>query len=124
MKLVRYGRAGAEKPGLIGEDGAVRDLSRVVKDITPDVLSPLGLKRLRTAAARRLPVVPGRPRLGRPISGIGKLVCIGLHYTDHAQHVGLPLPDEPLPVTQAQSASGGAGDVIARPRAAAELDQH
>ena len=71
MKLVRYGRAGAEKPGLIGEDGAVRDLSRVVKDITPDVLSPLGLKRLRTAAARRLPVVPGRPRLGR--AGAGRI---------------------------------------------------
>jgi len=122
MKLVRYGRAGAEKPGLIGEDGAVRDLSRVVKDITPDVLSPLGLKRLRTAAARRLPVVPGRPRLGCPISGIGKLVCIGLNYTDHAQEVGLPLPDEPLLFIKANSAISGPGDVIGRPRGAVKLD--
>jgi 2-keto-4-pentenoate hydratase/2-oxohepta-3-ene-1,7-dioic acid hydratase in catechol pathway len=112
MKLVRYGRAGAEKPGLIGEDGAVRDLSRVVKDITPDVLSPAGLKRLRTAAARRLPVVPGLPRLGCPISGIGKLVCIvGLNYTDHAQEVGLPLPDEPLLFIKANSAISGPGEV-------------
>jgi 2-keto-4-pentenoate hydratase/2-oxohepta-3-ene-1,7-dioic acid hydratase in catechol pathway len=122
MKLVRYGRAGAEKPGLIGEDGAVRDLSRVVKDITPEVLSPLGLKRLRTAAARRLPVVPGRPRLGCPISGIGKLVGIGLNYTDHAQEVGLPLPDEPLLFIKANSAISGPGDVIGRPRGAVKLD--
>jgi 2-keto-4-pentenoate hydratase/2-oxohepta-3-ene-1,7-dioic acid hydratase in catechol pathway len=122
MKLVRYGRAGAEKPGLIGEDGAVRDLSRVVKDITPEVLSPPGLKRLRTAAARRLPVVSGRPRLGCPISGIGKLVCIGLNYTDHAQEVGLPLPDEPLLFIKANSAISGPADVIVRPRDAVKLD--
>jgi 2,4-didehydro-3-deoxy-L-rhamnonate hydrolase len=122
MKLVRYGRPGAEKPGLIGEDGAVLDLSRVVKDITPEVLSPLGLKRLRTAAARRLPVVPGRPRLGCPISGIGKLVGIGLNYTDHAQEVGLPLPDEPLLFIKANSAISGPGDVIGRPRGAVKLD--
>jgi 2,4-didehydro-3-deoxy-L-rhamnonate hydrolase len=122
MKLVRYGRAGAEKPGLIGEDGAVRDLSRVVKDITPEVLSPPGLKRLRAAAARRLPVVSGRPRLGCPISGIGKLVCIGLNYTDHAQEVGLPLPDEPLLFIKANSAISGPADVIVRPRDAVKLD--
>jgi 2-keto-4-pentenoate hydratase/2-oxohepta-3-ene-1,7-dioic acid hydratase in catechol pathway len=122
MKLVRYGRAGAEKPGLIGEDGAVRDLSRIMKDITPDVLSPAGLKRLRAAAARRLPVVSGRPRLGCPISGIGKLVCIGLNYTDHAQEVGLPLPDEPLLFIKANSAISGPADVIVRPRDAVKLD--
>jgi len=96
MKLVRYGRAGAEKPGLVDDDGAVRDLSRVVKDITPETLSPAGLKRLRAANVARLPVVRGRPRLGCPLSGIGKMVCIGLNYTDHAKEVGRPLPDEPL----------------------------
>src|SRR6058998_3155071 len=64
MKLVRYGRAGAEKPGLIDGEGVLRDLSRVVKDITPDVLSPAGLKRLRAVKTERLPVVRGRPRLG------------------------------------------------------------
>jgi len=92
MKLVRYGRVGAEKPGLIGRDGALRDLSRVVKDITPETLSPAGLKRLRAVKAERLPVIRSRPRLGCPLSGIGKMVCIGLNYTDHAQEVGLALP--------------------------------
>jgi len=91
MKLVRYGRAGTEKPGLIDKDGALRDLSRAVKDITPEALSPAGLKRLRALKTDRLPVVRGRPRLGCPLSGIGKMVCIGLNYTDHAEEVGLAL---------------------------------
>src|SRR2546427_1749354 len=96
MKLVRYGRAGAEKPGLIDANGTLRDLSRVVRDITPAVLSPAGLKRLRAVKPSRLPVVRGRPRLGCPVSGVAKIVCIGLNYTDHAHEVGLPLPAEPL----------------------------
>jgi len=107
MKLVRYGRVGGEKPGLIGKDGALRDLSRVVKDITPEALSPAGLKRLRAVKAERLPVIRSRPRLGCPLSGIGKMVCIGLNYTDHAQEVGLALPAEPLLFIKANSAING-----------------
>src|SRR5881296_4297444 len=122
MKLVRYGRAGAEKPGLINEDGAVRDLSRVVPDITAAVLSPAGLKRLRALKTSRLPAVRGRPRLGAPLSGIGKIVCIGLNYTDHAHEVGLPLPTEPLLFIKATSAINGPGDPIVRPREAVKLD--
>src|SRR5256884_624323 len=122
MKLVRYGRAGAEKPGLIGEDGLLRDLSRVVKDITPEALSPAGLKRLRTVKTDRLPVIRGRPRLGCPLSGIGKIVCIGLNYTDHAHEVGLALPTEPLVFIKANSAINGPGDPIVRPREAVKLD--
>jgi len=122
MKLVRYGRAGAEKPGLIDEAGTLRDLSRVVKDITADALSPAGLKRLRTVKTGRLPVVRGRPRLGCPLAGIGKLVCIGLNYTDHAQEVGLALPTEPLVFIKATSAITGPGDAIIRPRGAVKLD--
>jgi 2,4-diketo-3-deoxy-L-fuconate hydrolase len=122
MKLVRYGRARAEKPGLIDEDGTLRDLSRVVKDITPDVLSPAGLKRLRAVKTTRLPVVRGRPRLGCPLSGIGKVVCIGLNYTDHAQEVGLALPTEPLLFIKANSAITGPSDPIVRPRGAVKLD--
>ena len=122
MKLVRYGRAGAERPGLIDEDGAVRDLSRVVKDVTPDVLSPAGWKRLRGVKTARLPVVRGRPRLGCPLAGIGKIVCIGLNYTDHAHEVGLPLPKEPLLFIKATSALNGPGDAIVRPRDAVKLD--
>ena len=122
MKLGRYGRAGAEKPGLIDEHGVLRDLSRVVKDITPDVLSPAGLKRLRAVKTERLPVVRGRPRLGCPLAGIGKVVCIGLNYTDHAKEVGLPLPDEPVVFIKANSAISGPNDPIIRPRGAGKLD--
>ncbi len=122
MKLVRYGRAGAEKPGLIGRDGALHDLSRAVKDITPDALSPAGLKRLRALKTERLPVIRGRPRLGCPLSGIGKMVCIGLNYTDHAQEVGLALPAEPLLFIKATSAINGPADAIVRPRGAVKLD--
>ncbi len=122
MKLVRYGRAGAEKPGLVDDDGTLRDLSRVVKDITPDVLSPAGLKRLRAVKVARLPVVKGRPRLGCPLAGIGKLVCIGLNYTDHAMEVGSPLPAEPMVFIKANSAINGPTDPIVRPREGLKLD--
>jgi 2-keto-4-pentenoate hydratase/2-oxohepta-3-ene-1,7-dioic acid hydratase in catechol pathway len=122
MKLVRYGRMGAEKPGLIDDAGALRDLSRVVKDITPEALSPAGLKRLRAAKVARLPVVRGRPRLGCPLVGIGKMVCIGLNYTDHAQEVGLPLPAEPLLFIKANSAINGPHDPIVRPKGGVKLD--
>ena len=91
MKLVRYGRPGAEKPGVIDEDGRIRDLSKIVEDITAATLAPAALKRLRQTNVSRLPSVRGRPRLGCPVAGIGKMVCIGLNYTDHAHEVGLPL---------------------------------
>jgi len=122
MKLVRYGRAGAEKPGLIDGKGVLRDLSRVVKDITPDVIAPAGLKRLRAVNVERLPVVRGRPRLGCPLAGIGKIVAIGLNYTDHAREVGLELPKEPLLFIKATSAINGPHDPIVRPREAVKLD--
>src|SRR5213592_1024995 len=122
MKLVRYGRAGVEKPGLIDEDGAVRDLSRAVEDITPDLLSPAGQRRLCATRTARLPLVRGRPRLGAPLSGIGKIVCIGLNYTDHAHEVGLPLPTEPLLFIKANSAISGPNDPILRPPGALKLD--
>jgi 2,4-diketo-3-deoxy-L-fuconate hydrolase len=122
MKLVRYGRIGAEKAGLIDDEGALRDLSRVVKAVTPDVLSAAGLKRLRAVNTSRLPVVSGRPRLGCPLAGIGKIVCIGLNYTDHAHEVGLPLPKEPLLFIKANSAITGPADAIVRPRGGVKLD--
>ncbi len=122
MKLVRYGRVGSEKPGLIDEDSTLRDLSRVVKDITPDVLSRAGLTKLRATKTARLPIVRGRPRLGCPLSGIGKIVCIGLNYTDHAHEVGLPLPAEPLLFIKANSAITGPTDPIIRPIDGVKLD--
>ena len=122
MKLVRYGRAGAEKPGLVGAEGTLRDLSRVVPDVTPALLTPAGLARLRRLQVARLPVVRGRPRLGCPLAGIGKMVCIGLNYTDHAEEVGLPLPVEPTVFIKAPSAVTGPSDPIVRPRDAIKLD--
>jgi 2,4-diketo-3-deoxy-L-fuconate hydrolase len=122
MKLVRYGRAGAERPGLVDAAGRLRDLSRVVRDITPDVLTPAGLRRLRAVKPERLPAVAGRPRLGCPLQGIGKIVCIGLNYTDHAEEVGLPLPKEPTIFIKANSAISGPDDPIVRPRGAVKLD--
>jgi 2-keto-4-pentenoate hydratase/2-oxohepta-3-ene-1,7-dioic acid hydratase in catechol pathway len=122
MKLVRYGRRGAEKPGLIDGEGRLRDLSRVVDDITPEVLAPGELARLRRLDPRRLALVRGRPRLGPPLAGIGKIVCIGLNYTDHAQEVGSPLPAEPVLFIKSLSALTGPSDPIARPVGAAKLD--
>ena len=122
MKLVRYGRAGAERPGLVDATGRLRDLSRVVEDITPEVLTPAGLKRLRAVKADRLPAVKGKPRLGCPLAAIGKIVCIGLNYTDHAQEVSLPLPKEPTIFIKANSAISGPNDLIARPPGAIKLD--
>ena len=122
MRLVRYGRPGSEKPGLVDAEGRLRDLSRVTRDITPALLSPAGLARLRRIRTSRLPVVKGRPRLGCPLAGIGKMVCIGLNYTDHAEEVGLPLPAEPTVFIKAPSALSGPSDPIVRPRDALKLD--
>jgi 2-keto-4-pentenoate hydratase/2-oxohepta-3-ene-1,7-dioic acid hydratase in catechol pathway len=122
MKLVRYGSAGKEKPGVIDAAGTLRDLSRVVKEITPETLSPAGLKRLRAVKVERLPVVRGTPRLGCPLTGIGKMVCIGLNYTDHAQEVGMPAPAEPLFFIKANSAINGPFDPIVRPVGGLKLD--
>ena len=122
MKLVRYGRIGGEKPGLIDAEGTLRDLSRVVKEITPDLLTGAGLKKLRGLKTARLPVVRGKPRLGCPLAGIGKMVCIGLNYTDHAAEVGMALPKEPTVFIKAPSALAGPDDPIIRPRGSVKLD--
>jgi 2-keto-4-pentenoate hydratase/2-oxohepta-3-ene-1,7-dioic acid hydratase in catechol pathway len=122
MKLVRYGRAGAEKPGVIDADGQLRDLSRRVKDITPATLAPAALRKLRAIDVAKLPIVRGRPRLGCPLAGIGKMVCIGLNYTDHAAEVGLPVPKEPTFFIKAPSATCGPNDPTINPRGASKLD--
>src|SRR5215831_10887608 len=116
MRLVRYGRPGAEKPGLVDADGTLRDLSRITRDITPALLTRAGLARLRGLKTARLPAVKGRPRLGCPLAGIGKMVCIGLNYTDHAEEVGMALPKEPTVFIKAPSALAGPDDPIVRPR--------
>jgi 2,4-didehydro-3-deoxy-L-rhamnonate hydrolase len=122
MKLVRYGRPGAEKPGVLDGEGRIRDLSRVVDDITPATLAPAALKSLRKTNISRLPAVRGRPRLGCPLAAIGKMVCVGLNYTDHAAEVGLPLPKEPSIFIKASSAICGPYDPIVRPPGSRKLD--
>jgi len=122
MKLVRYGRAGAEKPGLLDAQGRLRDLSRMVDDITPDTLAPAELRRLSALKPERLALIKGKPRLGCPLAGIGKIVCIGLNYTDHAEEVNLPLPKEPTIFLKAGSAISGPHDPIVRPAGAVKLD--
>ena len=122
MKLVRYGRLGAEKPGVIGADGKLRALASVIDDITPEVLAPASLKRLKKLDVARLPAVSGHPRLGCPLAGIGKMVCIGLNYTDHAEEVGMALPKEPTVFIKAPSAICGPDDVTIRPRGGTKLD--
>jgi 2,4-didehydro-3-deoxy-L-rhamnonate hydrolase len=122
MRLVRYGRPGAERPGALDTDGKLRDLSRLIKDVTPAALAPASLRRLRGANLARLPLVRGRPRLGCPLAGIGKMVCIGLNYTDHAAEVGMALPKEPTLFIKAPSAICGPADPIVRPRGSVKLD--
>src|SRR5215475_15820608 len=122
MKLVRFGRAGAERPGVIDGDGKLRDLSRVIDDVTGATLAPAALRRLRAAKLARLPLVRGRPRLGCPLASIGKMVCIGLNYTDHAQEVGMALPKEPTVFIKAPSAVCGPDDGTIRPRGGTKLD--
>ena len=122
MKLVRYGRPGAERPGAIDADGKLHDLGRVIKDVTPPALAPAMLKKLRAVNLARLPVVRGRPRLGCPLAGMGKMVCIGLNYTDHAAEVGMALPKEPTLFIKAPSAICGPDDPIVRPRGSVKLD--
>ena len=96
MKLVRYGAPGAEKPGRLDGDGTLSDLSAHVEDIAGDVLSDAGLDKLRSLDPASLPVVEGTPRMGACVGGIGKFMCIGLNYKDHAIERGNPVPDHPV----------------------------
>src|SRR5208283_1098693 len=94
MKLLRYGPRGQEKPGLLGADAVLRDLSQVIPDLTASMLGPELLQRLAGIDAASLPRVAGTPRLGVPVKGIGKFLAIGLNYADHAKEAGLPIPTE------------------------------
>ena len=96
MKLVRYGDAGAEKPGLVDGDGNIRDLSAHVSDIAGDALSDESFAKLRNIDPSTLPLVEGTPRFGPCVGGIGKFMCIGLNYSDHAAETGAKIPDHPI----------------------------
>ena len=122
MKLVRYGRPGKEKPGLIDADGKLRDLSGKIGDITPENLSPKGMAKLGKINAKRLPLVKGRPRFGVPWNTPGKLICIGLNYVDHAKETGNPIPKEPIVFLKANSALNGPNDTVMMPKGSKKSD--
>jgi 2,4-didehydro-3-deoxy-L-rhamnonate hydrolase len=122
MKLIRWGLKGAEKPGLVDKAGALRDLSGQIGDVTPDQLSPDGLKRLAAIDASGLPKVPEGARLGVPFSGISKIVCVGLNYADHAAETGAKIPKEPILFLKAVSSLNGPNDDIIIPRGAVKTD--
>ena len=122
MKLVRFGEAGRERPGLIDADGALRDLSAVLPDLDGGALSPASLARLRALDPAALPAVPPGTRLGPPLAGVGKIVGIGLNYADHAREAGLPLPDEPTVFLKAASAITGPTDPILLPPGSEKTD--
>jgi 2,4-diketo-3-deoxy-L-fuconate hydrolase len=122
MKLIRWGAKGEEKPGLIDKDGTLRDLSSVISDITPDLLSPEGLQRLARTDAAGLPKVPHAARLGVPLTGISKIVCVGLNYADHAAEAGMKIPKEPILFLKALSALTGPNDDIMVPRGSVKTD--
>jgi ureidoglycolate lyase len=122
MKLVRYGEAGKEKPGILDAQGAIRDLSGVVKDIEAAAVSPEGLAKLRGVKVDGLPKVSGNPRLGPPIANVPKLICIGLNYADHAKESNLPIPGEPVVFMKAISAITGPNDDVKLPKGSKKGD--
>ncbi|AOG21836.1 fumarylacetoacetate hydrolase family protein [Acidovorax sp. RAC01] len=122
MKLIRYGEAGAERPGILDAQGTLRDLSMLLPDIGPAQLSPRTLAALAAIDTSRLPAVPGTPRLGSPVGGVGKIVCVGLNYADHAREAGLQPPAEPVLFMKAVSALSGPNDAVRIPPGAIKTD--
>ena len=122
MKLMRYGAKGAEKPALVDEQGVLRDLSAEVVDITCHTLTPHGLQRLRDIRPASLPLVENPGRIAVPWSGMGKFICVGLNYADHAAESNLPVPAEPVLFTKAISALVGCNDAIVMPQGSVKTD--
>lgn len=121
MRLVRFGERGAERPGLVDDNGLVRDLSAHVADIAGDTLSDVGIARLRALDIALLPVVD-KPRFGACVSGMGKFICIGLNYADHARETGAQIPPEPIIFFKATSTLMGPNDTIEIPRNSTKTD--
>ena len=122
MKLVRYGKPGNEKPGLIDAQGQLRDLSAVIADIGPAQLGDVALVKLQRLNPDKLPLVKGKPRLGSPVQGVGKFIAIGLNYADHAAESGLPIPAEPVVFMKATSCIQGANDAVMLPKGSVKTD--
>lgn len=126
MKLLRHGKPGQEKPGLLDHEGRVRDLSALVADVAGDTLLPAQLARLRALDPQSLPLVPGTPqqdlRLGPCVGRVGKFICIGLNYSDHAAEAGMAVPPEPVVFNKWTSAIVGPDDAVEIPRGSLKTD--
>ena len=122
MKLLRYGEAGSEKPGILDADGNIRDLSGVVADIDGAALTEEGLAKIAAVDPASLPEVSGDVRMGPCVGNVGKFICIGLNYTDHALETNNPIPEEPVVFMKATSAICGPNDGIEIPRGAVKGD--
>ncbi len=122
MKLVRYGAPGREKPGIIGDDGKIRDLSRIVKDIDGAMLASGGLAKIKKANLKRMKPVAGKPRLGPCVGNVGNFIAIGLNYSDHAAEAGMPVPKEPISFNKPRSCIVGPNDDTIIPKDSTKLD--
>ena len=122
MKLLRYGPPKKEKPGMLAADGTIRDLSHVISDLSGDALLPESLDRLRRLDPATLPAVSGSPRIGPCVGSVGKFLCAGLNYSDHAAETGATVPKEPILFSKATSSISGPNDDIVIPRGSAKTD--
>ena len=122
MKLLRYGEVGAEKPGMLDEHGDIRDLSTIVSDISPAIIDAGDLDGLKSVDPASLPRVENNPRLGPCVGQIGKFVCIGLNYSDHAKETGMPIPTEPIVFMKTTSSISGPDDDIELIRGSVKTD--
>jgi 2,4-diketo-3-deoxy-L-fuconate hydrolase len=122
MKLLRYGPVGGEKPGLLDSDNVIRDLSGVIPDLGGDVLLPESLAHLRQIDPATLPKVEGTPRIGPCVASVGKFICVGLNYSDHAAESGMPVPSEPIIFMKATSSIVGPNDDLEIPRGSEKPD--
>ncbi|WP_341991221.1 fumarylacetoacetate hydrolase family protein [Azorhizobium sp. AG788] len=122
MKLLRFGPAGQERPGLLADDGTIRDLSGVISDITGAVLAPESLAKLAALDVASLPVVEGTPRYGAPVAGVPKFIAIGLNFSDHAAESNLPIPAEPVVFMKATSCIQGPNDDVVIPKGSTKTD--
>ncbi|HWG65877.1 MAG TPA: fumarylacetoacetate hydrolase family protein [Rhodanobacteraceae bacterium] len=122
MKLVRYRDAGRERPGMLDAHGALRDLSQIVDDIAGDALTQDSSERLRALDPQTLPAIENNPRLGAPVGRVGKIICVGLNYADHAAESGQPVPEQPVIFMKATSAIIGAFDDVVIPPGSEKAD--
>ena len=122
MKLVRYGPAGAEKPGIVDTNGTLRDLSGIIDDVAGETLSPAGLEKLRSISTATLPEVRNSERIGPCVGKVGKFICVGLNYADHAKESGAEPPKEPVLFMKATSAICGPNDDVIIPRNSKKAD--